>query len=89
MTAKCVDTTTPSPAPRAVCCSKLLTIKLIVDHSYDRVIKTLRAEIEILMQLKCFNCPLARTIYRVGPCSPWLSKQFCSIYWFLQCIIHY
>jgi len=41
MTAKYVDTTTPRPAPKTVCCSKLLTIKLIVDHSYDRVIKTL------------------------------------------------
>jgi len=45
MTAKCVDATTPRPAPKTVCCSKLLTIRLtrIVDHSYDRVIKTLRA----------------------------------------------
>jgi len=43
MTAKCVDATTPRPAPKSVCCSKLLTIRLIVDHSYDRVVKTLRA----------------------------------------------
>jgi len=42
MTAKCVDVTTP----RLVCCSKLLTIRLTVDHSYNnRVIKTLRAAI--------------------------------------------
>jgi len=41
MTAKCVDAT-QRPKP-TVCCSKLLTIELtIVDHSYDRVIKTLR-----------------------------------------------
>jgi len=43
MTAKCVDATIPRPAPWAVCCSKLLTVRLIVDHSYYRVIKTLRA----------------------------------------------
>jgi len=43
MTAKCVDATTPRPAPRIVCYSKLLTIRLIVDRSYNRVIKTLRA----------------------------------------------
>jgi len=43
MTAKCDDATTPRPAPRAVCCSKLLAVRLIVDHSYDRVIKTLLA----------------------------------------------
>jgi len=39
------------------------------------------------MQLKCFNCPLARTAYWVGPMQPTAySKQFCSIYWFLQCV---
>jgi len=43
MNAKCVDATTPWPAYKTVCCSKLLTIRIIVDHSYDRVIKTLRA----------------------------------------------
>jgi len=43
MTAKCIDATTPRPGPRTVCCSKLLTIRLFVDHTYDRVIKTLRA----------------------------------------------
>jgi len=25
MTAKCIDATTPRPAPKTVCCSKLLT----------------------------------------------------------------
>jgi len=43
MTAKCVDATIPRPASRTVCCSKLLTIRLIVDRSYNRVTKTLRA----------------------------------------------
>jgi len=47
MTAKCDDATTPRPAPRTVCYSKLLAlseqVRLIADHSYDRVIKTLRA----------------------------------------------
>jgi len=34
MIAKCIDATTPRPVPRTVvCCSKLLTIKLTVDHS--------------------------------------------------------
>jgi len=42
MTAVFVDATTPRSVPRTVCCSKLLTVRLIVDHSYDRVIKTLR-----------------------------------------------
>jgi len=42
MTAVCVDVTTPRTGPRTVCCSKLLTVRLIVDHSYDRVIKILR-----------------------------------------------
>jgi len=68
MTAKCVDATTSRSGPRTVCYSKFLTVRLIVDHSYDRVIKTLRAvysEIEILMQLKCFNCLSAHTIYWV------------------------
>jgi len=40
MTAKGVDAPL-RPAPRTPCCSKLLTIKFIVDHSYDCVIKTL------------------------------------------------
>jgi len=39
MTTKCVDSTTPMP----VRCSKLLTIRLIVDYYNNRVIKTLRA----------------------------------------------
>jgi len=43
MTAKCVDGTTPRPASRTVCCSKLLAVRLIVDRSYNGVIKTLRA----------------------------------------------
>jgi len=35
MTVKCVDAP-PRPAPRTLCCLKLLTITLItVDHSYD------------------------------------------------------
>jgi len=33
MTAKCVVDTSPRPAPRIACCSKLLIIKLIVDRS--------------------------------------------------------
>jgi len=33
MTAKCVDATTTRPnVPKTVCCLKLLTIRLIVDH---------------------------------------------------------
>jgi len=43
MTAMCVDVTNPRLAPRTVCCSKMLAVRLIADHSYDRVIKTLRA----------------------------------------------
>jgi len=43
MTAKCVDATIPKPSSRTVCCSKLLTIRLIVDRSYYGVIKTPRA----------------------------------------------
>jgi len=43
MNAKCVDATIPRLAPKTVCCSKLVTIRLIVDHSYDCVLKTLRA----------------------------------------------
>jgi len=43
MTAKCVDGTTLRPASSTVCCSKLLTIRLVVDRSYNGVIKTLRA----------------------------------------------
>jgi len=43
MTAKCVDATTPRPASRTVSCLKLLTNRLIVDRSYNRVIKTQRA----------------------------------------------
>jgi len=39
------------------------------------------------MQLQCFNCLSAHTIYWVGPI-PQPSKQFFSIYWFLQCIIY-
>jgi len=42
MTAKCVVDKSRRPALRIVCCSKLI-IRLIVDHGYDRVIKTLRA----------------------------------------------
>jgi len=37
MTAKCVDATIPRPTPKTVCYSKLLTIRLIVVHSYDHV----------------------------------------------------
>jgi len=47
MTVKFVDTTTPRPAPRTVCCSKLLTIRIIVDHSYECVIKTLRCVLSV------------------------------------------
>jgi len=43
MTAVCVEATTPRAGPWTVRCSKLLTVRLTVDHSYDRVIKTLRA----------------------------------------------
>jgi len=44
MTAKCVEDAPSRPEPRTACCSKmLLTIRLIFDHSYDRVIKTLLA----------------------------------------------
>jgi len=42
VTIKYIDATL-RPAPRTVCCSKLLTIRLIVDQSYNRVKKTLRA----------------------------------------------
>jgi len=43
MTTKCVDATTKRPQG-LLCCSTVLTIRLIVDHSYNnRVIKTLRA----------------------------------------------
>jgi len=45
MIAKCVVDATPRSAPSTVCCSKLLTIRLIVNYSYDRVEKTLRAAI--------------------------------------------
>jgi len=41
MNAKCVDAI-PRPAPKTVCL-KFLTIRLIADHNYYRVIKTLRA----------------------------------------------
>jgi len=43
MTAKCVDGTIPRPASRTVYYSKLLTVRLIVNRSYNGVIKTLRA----------------------------------------------
>jgi len=43
MTAQCDDAKTPMLAPWTVCCSKLLAVRLIVDHSYDCVIKTLHA----------------------------------------------
>jgi len=37
-----LDVTTPTPGLRALCYSKSLTIRLFVDPSYGRVIKTLR-----------------------------------------------
>jgi len=43
MIVKCDDATTPRPAPRTVCCSKVLAVRLIVNFSYDRFIKILRA----------------------------------------------
>jgi len=43
MTAKFVDATIPRLAFRTVCCSKLLTFRLIVDRNYNGVVKTLRA----------------------------------------------